>query len=104
MLTYQFGKSILDLKQMQSLQSRQFVFRASQSNVELWLLKEQHLSGMQRAERAAKRSAVKEAHSDKDPRAKKAKLDMVRDAFQGMDLAKDHLPDMVEPGQPPLHF
>ena len=51
-------------------------------------------SGMERAERAAKRSAVKEAHSDKDPRAKKAKLDMVRDAFPGMDLAKDVLPGM----------
>ena len=51
-------------------------------------------SGVERAERAAKRSAVKEAHSDKDPRAKKAKLDMVRDAFPGMDLAKDVLPGM----------
>ena len=36
-------------------------------------------SGMERAERAAKRSAVKEAQCDKDPRAKKAKLDMVRE-------------------------
>ena len=49
---------------------------------------------MQRAKRAAKRSAVKEAQCDKDPRAKKAKLDMVRDAFPGMDLAKDVLPGM----------
>ena len=65
-------------------------------------------SGVERAERAAKRSAVKEAHSDKDPRAKKARLDMVRDVRPGMDLVNllstsDGVADIIEvSGRPPL--
>ena len=46
-------------------------------------------SGVERAERANKRSALKEALSDKEPRAKKARLDLLKkvDDLPGLDLA-----------------
>ena len=65
-------------------------------------------SAVERAERAAKRSAVKEAQCDKVSRAKKARLDMVRDVLPGMDLVNllstsDGVADIIEvSGRPPL--
>ena len=46
-------------------------------------------SAVERAERANKRSALKEALSDKEPRAKKARLDLLKkvDDLPGLDLA-----------------
>ena len=46
-------------------------------------------SGVERAERANKRSALKEALSDKEPRAKKARLDLLKKVndLPGLDLA-----------------
>ena len=46
-------------------------------------------SAVERAERAYKRSALKEALSDKEPRAKKARLDLLKkvDDLPGLDLA-----------------
>ena len=65
-------------------------------------------SGMQRAERAAKRSAVKEAQCEKVSRAKKARLDMAKDVLPGIDLVNllstsDGVADIIEvSGRPPL--
>ena len=65
-------------------------------------------SGMERAERAAKRSAVKEAQCDKVSRAKKARLDMAKDVLPGIDLVNllstsDGVADIIElSGGPPL--
>ena len=46
-------------------------------------------SALERAERANKRSALKEALSDQEPRAKKARLDLLKkvDDLPGLDLA-----------------
>ena len=46
-------------------------------------------SAVERAERANKRSALKEALSDQEPRAKKARLDLLKkvDDLPGLDLA-----------------
>ena len=46
-------------------------------------------SAVERAERANKRSALKEALSDKEPRAKRARLDLLKkvDDLPGLDLA-----------------
>ena len=46
-------------------------------------------SAVERAERANKRSALKEALSDKEPRAKKARLDLLKKVndLPGLDLA-----------------
>ena len=65
-------------------------------------------SGVERAERAAKRSAVKEAQCDKVSRAKKARLDMAKDVLPGIDLVNllstsDGVADIIEvSGRPPL--
>ena len=58
-------------------------------------------SGVERAERAAKRTAIKEAQCDKVSRAKKARLDMAKDVLPGIDLVNllstsDGVADIIE--------
>ena len=63
--------------------------RSSSKRETRGLKKAMSKSAVERAERANKRSALKEALSDKEPRAKKARLDLLKkvDDLPGLDLA-----------------
>ena len=64
--------------------------RRSSAKVETrGLKKAMKKSAVERAERASKRSALKEALNDQEPRAKKARLDLLKkvDDLPGLDLA-----------------
>ena len=65
------------------------VGRSSAKRETRGLKKAMSKSAVERAERANKRSALKEALSDKEPRAKKARLDLLKkvDDLPGLDLA-----------------